>query len=142
MLQTLLAERFKLKAHTDAKALRGFALVEAKGGSKMTPTKSSVFGVRPDPTGRHISGGMTISVLAGLLSEDLQRPVVDETGLSGSFAVKLDYLPDASDRRDTSMSPSLAGALQEQLGLKLEPRNKIEVKVMVVEHVERQPTQN
>lgn len=144
MLQALLKERFKFQAHTDVKTLRGFALVVAKGGSKMSSTKSSAFAIHPDQTGRHILGGMTISILAGLLSEDLQRPVADETGLSGDFAVKLDYMPDTqvgSDRSDIRLSPPLNGALQEQLGLALEPRNN-EYKFLVVEHIERVPTQN
>jgi uncharacterized protein (TIGR03435 family) len=84
--------------------------------------------------------GITMSLLAGVLSQlpDVDRLVLDRTGLAGGFDVNLEYQP----LRDASgdAGPSLFTALQEQLGLKLEStRGPIEV--LVVDHVEP-PTPN
>src|ERR1035438_6757936 len=72
MMKTLLAERFKLAAHTDTKELAGFALVVSKGGSKLIPAKSgNGFATPMDRAGKHLKGTLDIHTLVGLLSEQL-----------------------------------------------------------------------
>jgi uncharacterized protein (TIGR03435 family) len=69
--------------------------------------------------------------------------VVDRTGLQGVYKLKLEYTPDnaKSDGPDGAAGPSIYAALQEQLGLKLQTQ-KLPVEVIVVDHVERVPTEN
>ncbi len=147
MLQALLAERFKLEAHTNTKWLSGFMLVLGKDGSKLTPVRTGgPFQTPIDRTGRHTSGTMTMVILAGLLSADLQRPVLDKTGLEGLYKVKLDYAMDSplgtgTGANDAVPAPSLSTALQDQAGLKIEP-TKVQVKILVIDHIEKVPTEN
>ena len=91
--------------------------------------------------------------LASSLSYFAGRPVVDMTGLTGAYDFTLDFLPDASwamkgsfaekeaNRTDAPEGPSIFTAVQEQLGLKLEPR-KAPVEVLVVDRVDRTPKEN
>ena len=76
--------------------------------------------------------------LAGMLQQPAGRPVMDKTGLTGSYDIKLDFSPDPST--DDSL-PSIFTALQDTLGLKLEPQ-KIPVEVLVIDTVNRTPTEN
>jgi uncharacterized protein (TIGR03435 family) len=66
------------------------------------------------------------------------RPVIDKTGLEGRYAYFLQYgqLGNSPDQ-----APDIFGAVQEQLGLRLEPA-KAPVQVLVVDHIERTPTEN
>ena len=109
------------------------------GGSKMKQTS-------PDTTGgnaNYASGKVTahqisIASLAANLSFAVGRVVVNKTGLDGGYDFTLDYAPDGADPSDTR--PSIFTALEEQLGLKLEPARG-PVDVIVVDHIER-PTEN
>ncbi len=139
MLQTMLAERFALKAHRETNDLPIYVLTVAKGGSKMKQTA-------PDTTGgnaNYASGKVTahqisIESLAANLSFAVGRVVVNKTGLEGGYDFTLDYAPDGADPSDTR--PSIFTAIEEQLGLKLEPARG-PVDVIVVDHIER-PTAN
>ena len=81
---------------------------------------------------------------AALLSAETDRPVQDETGIQGEYDVSLDWTPDIvgpQPGRETVETPSPTGpsiytAVQEQLGLKLEPRNA-PLEYLVIEHVEK-----
>src|SRR5262249_49734474 len=104
--------------------------------------------------GQMTGGAMPLSQLAASLSNFVQRVVVDRTGIAGSFDLDLKYTLDsmtmanvlgpakasaiaaASPADAPSDAPSLFGALQEQLGLKLESSRGL-VDVLVVEHVEK-----
>jgi len=81
---------------------------------------------------------------AAYLSTQLDRPVVDETGLDGVFAVKLDFAPDSllarPEHRD-DLAPSLPDALLQQLGLKLESRRR-QIQTVVIDQIEKVPTAN
>ncbi len=70
----------------------------------------------------------------------LGRPVVNSTGLLGTFDFTLDWTPDDT-AVDGAAGPSLFTAIQEQLGLKLEPSKSL-VEVLVIDHVERVPLEN
>ena len=85
-----------------------------------------------------IDGGLTT-----LIRGSVDRPIVDRTGLTGLFDIDLEFMPSSARERgnvDLDAAPSLFTALQEQLGLKLEPRRE-SLNVLVIEHVEM-PTPN
>jgi len=136
MVQALLAERFGLVAHEEKRDLPVYALVVDKRGSKLEEAKG---GAKFDG-GRSqiVDQGATVAVLADQLARVVGRPVVDQTGLPGRFDVKLQWAADdrpaaASDAGDGG--PSIFTAVQEQLGLKLEP-TKAPVPVLVIDHVQ------
>jgi len=136
-LQCLLEERFHLQVHRETRELLVYDLVVAKGGSKLKE-------VPVDPAfklkllrGRIVANGGTTALLASLMENQLSRPVTDKTGLSGHYAIDLQF---ALDTVPDDPRPSLFTALQEQLGLKLEAR-KGPSEVLVIDHVEK-PSEN
>ena len=83
-----------------------------------------------------ITQRMSMATLANILTFDLRRPVMDETGLNGDFAFTLEWtLGLGESDAGPSSQPSLFTAVQEQLGLKLESA-KGPVEVMVIDHAE------
>ena len=78
--------------------------------------------------------GSTLDFLPVLLTRELDRPVVDKTGLTGKYDFTLQFTPAASESTD-STAPSIFTAIQEQLGLKLEPQ-KAPMDVLVIDHIE------
>jgi len=218
MWQNLLKERFGLKLHHETKEMPMYALVVAKGGSKLKesdPTPAASLdsgpggpdglpaGAPPPPrmgkdgmpelpksmrrTGamgmmmmpgrmRMMGTAVTISRLVDILARQYDRPVVDQTGLTKTYDITLDFAPenmggpkgmpmpprvmdggggggmagpppgggggDGTVRApEGGEAPTLATALQEQLGLKLEPK-KGPVDLLVIDHVEKTPTEN
>jgi uncharacterized protein (TIGR03435 family) len=143
MLQALLAERFKLELHRESKELRVYALVVAKGGPRLQPA-SGVEGSFNFRSGHILGRALSMSELANRLAGPVFKlgiPVVDSTGLTGTFDFTLDWAPDDAPVENTAVRPSLFTAIQEQLGLKLEP-SKSAVSVWVVDHAERTPVKN
>ena len=183
MIQSLLAERFKLVLHRDKKEFPVYALVVAKTGPKLkeSPPDSSADsspgakgsvdinvttgrggGVIDMGNGSSIGYGrdrleakkVTLSALAGAVERLLDRPVVDMTGISGTYDFSLEYswdevrslvrstsggateLPPNPDAPGNSIFTSVAA-----FGLKLEPR-KAPIEVLVVDRIERTPTEN
>ena len=134
MLQGMLAGRFKLVVERVKKKIPVYALVIAKGGHKMKPVLNGDSGYGGGI--RRIDGrGATMATLAKLLSSRVtDRPVVDLTGLAGKFAFTLEWAPEPDD-------PSVYLAVQQQLGLKLDPR-RMATEVITVTHAERIPTEN
>ena len=134
MLQAMLAGRFKLAIERVKKNIPVYALVIAKGGPKMKPVLNGENGYGGGV--RRIDGrGATMATLAKLLSSRVtDRPVLDLTGLAGKFAFTLEWAPDPDD-------PSVYMAIQQQLGLKLDPR-RMAAEVITVTHAERIPTEN
>ncbi|MGB9456163.1 MAG: TIGR03435 family protein [Bryobacteraceae bacterium] len=154
MMQTLLAERFKLVIHRETRELPMYALVVAKNGLKVHLTEASG-SMNQNPfsmpgQGRLIGTRVSAAMLAKALSSQLSRSVEDQTGLQGVFDFTLEWEPDtqATDAdgvptgaAEARTGASLFTALQDQLGLKLEPR-KGQVEVLVIDHMERTPTEN
>jgi uncharacterized protein (TIGR03435 family) len=150
MLQTLLAERFKLVLHREQRPLAGYRLVLGKGGLKARPSEPDKGSAGHSSRGRIDAQGYSMSQLALKLSEILQKPVLDTTHVAGRFDLKLEWTPD--DMRAHSPSagqrtgavpetgPSIFTALQEQLGLKLES-DKIPADVLVIDSAEK-PEEN
>jgi len=172
MLQSLLEDRFKLKIHRATKVSSVYALVVDKGGSKI---KLSADQISPEVNGPSLPGAgpnrgairigagnlighaTTLSLFTTMLSQRMDRLVVDRTNLSGRFDLQLHWTPSLSEspfdpggnRIATEIidmsgktlapdpnGPSIFTAVQEQLGLKLESA-KAPVEVLVIDHVER-----
>ena len=82
----------------------------------------------------------TIAWLADQLSGQAQRPVVDETGLTGEYEFTLSWAPNPN-APDVESLPDLFTAVQQQLGLKLESK-KGPVEVVIVDRAEKMPSGN
>jgi uncharacterized protein (TIGR03435 family) len=142
MMRKVLAERFGLKLHHEQRQMPIFALTVAKGGPKLTENTT-------DPNGHMDSNGgsgngwrssrfsnASMSDLALILNFHVDRPVVDQTGLKGRYDFQLKWLTDDNHAADPGAPPVLFTAIQEQLGLKLEPV-KAPADVLVIDKVER-----
>jgi uncharacterized protein (TIGR03435 family) len=166
MMQSLLADRFKLKINTRTRDAPVYALTVAKNGPKLTPAKEPTdLEKQRTPT---LTGGSRGELKAGAVSMELfadwlsgrpetgGRVVTNETGLNGHYDFTLTWTPDdghnaqlsgagasqgpAISPTPVSAAPSFLTALQEQLGLKLKSR-RARVEVVVIDHVE-QPSPN
>ena len=145
MLRTLLEERFHLKVHSEQRIVPGYALVVAKGGSKLQPNK-----VAPKDGGSIIavSGfkfqNVSPEYLARLIGWAVNKPVADKTGLQCTFDVDLKFRPATGPYIDDPRFehlPAIFDAVQEQLGLKLIPA-KVPGDYLVIDHVDEIPTEN
>jgi uncharacterized protein (TIGR03435 family) len=143
MMQTLLAERFKVMTHREQKEMSYFALEPAKGGAKMQAVKEVPDGFRGKNFGGQIDNIMPMPKLAYLLSRfETERPIIDRTGLDGMYEVKLSWtLRQVQNANPDATGISLFTALEEQLGLRLEAQ-KGPVDVLVVDSAEKIPTEN
>jgi len=149
MAQNLMAERFKLALHRETRQLPIYTLTVAKNGPRVQPVDIAQGRTSTD-AGRLEAKGITIQKLTDLLARMAGTPVVDATGLKGAFDFVLEWAPDETLRLPAapgdggaggSGGPSIFTALEEQLGLKL-TGGKGPVEVLVVDHVEKVPTQN
>lgn len=163
MLRALLEDRFQLKLHRELKESSVYALTVAKSGVKMKlATSGDTYANGPKypngrpagadtltPTAKGLVGqGVQMEKLALMLSKiALGREVVDKTGLTGRYDFTLRFSPTEAMRPvingqmqaltpDEEALPSVFTAVQEQLGLRLEPE-KGQVEGLVVDHVER-----
>jgi len=155
MFQQLLADRFQLKVHRETRELPVYALVVTKKGAKLQPAKDTT-GNTGTSSNSHGSGvqftatGQTVEQLAQSLTSsaahDLGREVIDKTGIEGKYDVSLNWTRDTGaasaspDGNAQDLGPSIFTAIQEQLGLKLEP-GKGPVQVLVIDHAEM-PSEN
>jgi uncharacterized protein (TIGR03435 family) len=135
----LLVERFQLKVHTESRNLAAYALVVSNNGSKLQPA-TGAGGPQNTKLGQLVMPKMSMAQLAQILEFDLDRPVIDRTGLAGDFAVHLEWTRErdrtaAGDAPLDQSRPSIFSAVQEQLGLKLESV-KAPVDVLVIDRVE------
>jgi uncharacterized protein (TIGR03435 family) len=150
MMQTLLGDRFALAFHRQDKEMAGMALLLGKDGSKMKAAAEpgeSVFENVPRSPIIHMRQ-MTMHEFAALLSEPMQKPVVDLTGLPGAYDFTLDatkyVAPEPApgqprEREDETYM--VLRALQEQLGLRVEAR-KLTINMLIVDKLEKTPTAN
>jgi bla regulator protein blaR1 len=172
-LRALLTDRFRLKIRRDTKEMQAYALTPAKGGPKLKESKVEEPTPVPDgskapqrPRGPMIRIGrgqitgqsITLDFLVRLLAQQVGRPVVDKTGLAGTYDLTLEWTPEPVQGAGPGIAPpgepqrsdnpapadssgtSIFVAVQEQLGLKLESQ-KTPVEVIVIESVEK-PSEN
>lgn len=149
MIQSMLVDRFRLRAHRIEKEMPAYILLPGKRGSKLheasapdqTPPENPIrmVGVR-----RLRARQATIAQLVSVLTRNVLRtPIVDKTGLAGVYDFDLQWGPEnASPSVDSSVEtaaspwPPLPAAIQEQLGLKLVPQ-KAPVSVLVIDSAEK-----
>jgi uncharacterized protein (TIGR03435 family) len=172
MLQSLLEDRFKLKLHRETKESHVYALVVGRDGPKIRLSSDQISpdvngpappgagpnrGVIRIGVGNLVGNAVTLSWFASMLSQRMDRLVVDKTNLRGRFDIRLQWAPNAGEnpfdqggnRLQSSIidmngvtltpdpsGPSIFSAIQEQLGLKLESA-KAPVEVLVIDHVEK-----
>ncbi len=155
LLQQALTERFQLKTHTEVRDGPVYALVVAKSGTKFHPTPPNPPREYVTAEGQHVQLGLTATnqMIAGHavpLSDlvhalrsaaNLDRVVIDRTGLTGTYDFALNWKPDtASATTDNGAPgndlPTLFTAMQEQLGLKLLP-TKGPVETLVIDRIEK-----
>jgi uncharacterized protein (TIGR03435 family) len=146
MVQSLLADRFKLKVRRETREDRVYALVVAKDGPKFLHT---TFALPPPPCPAEmycLQGYISMGLLADRLSAGLTDfPVIDQTGLKGGYYINLQW-PLKPSVAGTHIAPQVASkasmfaALPQQLGLELEPTQG-PVEVLVIDHIER-PAEN
>jgi uncharacterized protein (TIGR03435 family) len=139
MYRKLLAERFGLAAHMEKKEMAVYALRVGKGGvMNLAKSKGDPNG-EPDQNGG--PRGMTFAncsmgEFSLMLQFMMDRPVVDETGIAGRYDFAMSWTPQDTETTDANAPPGIFTAIQEQLGLKLEPA-KAPTDVLVVDKVER-----
>jgi uncharacterized protein (TIGR03435 family) len=152
LIRDALVERLGLKFHYDQRELSVYALTLTKGGPKMTLTAQ-----KPSDPGNFLFRGLGKLMVTNSTMKDfchgmqeavMDKPVVDQTGLTDRYDFNLNWTPDESqfvamgakvpppNLDDPNSPPSLYTALQEQLGLKLEA-TKAKADVMVIDHIEK-----
>lgn len=145
MLQVALADRFRLQVHHVQKDFPVYNLAVAKGGPKLTPSAPGAkFNTSASARGRFgvylAATKMSIPRLVELeLNTYAARPVFDKTGLTGDYDFTLDFVGEnipLGQEDPTADVPPLADALQQQLGLKLEP-STASFDTVVIDHAER-----
>ncbi|HEV2576556.1 MAG TPA: TIGR03435 family protein [Acidobacteriaceae bacterium] len=159
MLQAVLVDRFHIRTHIQTKTLPVYDLIVAKNGPKLkqsapatpqnadeTPSNRKRGSITVNNLAGNNSGmtavAMPVSMLAANLAYQVERTVIDKTGLTGIYDVSLKWHSsnDLTDDGSHTQFPDLFTALQEQLGLKLES-SKGPVQTLVIDHVEM-PTAN
>jgi uncharacterized protein (TIGR03435 family) len=168
MLQALLEERFRLKVHRETRQASVYALTVNKQGPHLHPTSAgscaSAPSNSPDANGRHPCGsyqvvmgrgpngrkadswGMSIDQFVTMLPMcGVDRPVVNRTGIAGMFDFHLEFATGGvaelhGDGLTEPIAPSIAVALEEQLGLKMAPAIG-PLEFLVIDHAQR-PAEN
>lgn len=138
MEQQLLVERFHLKIHWTTGERNVYVLTEAKGGAKLKTTASDPnHGTLSFSSGKINGKAVPLVFFASILEMPADRKIVDKTGLTGSYDMDLHFSSSnlgATSNTDSN-DPDLFTALQEQLGLKLQPA-KMTIPILVVDHID------
>lgn len=141
--RVLLEERFGLKTHQEQREMSVYSLIVAKGGPKLHPTESTA----PLPQmswnqTRVICKKVSMERFAKvLLASNMNRYVIDNTGLTGEYDFRMDFRPDEPAHKEGELAtaptgPNFTQALEEQLGLKLVTA-KGPVPFLAIDHAER-----
>lgn len=169
MLQNLLAERFELRQHRETKTLPVYLLTVAKNGPKLESTETlpvykddeeskaasqkkaseALAAMRAARQRGELTYGRsfhlpnaTVSKFIQSLAPNVDRPIKDKTQIEGAHSFTLKWTPEGQlPAGDGPRGPSIYAALEEQLGLKLQPA-KEEIELLVVDHAAKTPTAN
>lgn len=141
MLRNLLTQRLHLAVHSEHRIVPGYALVVAKGGSKMKPNSGAPF-LGMDAGFELRFQNTAVATLTGAIEHQLKQPVVDKTGLGGTYDFHLIFTrPDVPTDVPHPDYGLIFTALQDQLGLRLTPQ-KVPVDYLIIDHVDRVPSEN
>jgi len=145
MIRKLLADRFQLKFHPEKRDLSAYAIQVAKGGPKLKPPANP--DAQPNQDAKSHGAEVTVNVTSASIPDFimgmqffLDRPLVDQTGLTGHYDFSVRYTYNDAYSTDPNAPPGIATAFQEQLGLKLQAI-KAHANVFVIDHIE-QPSPN
>jgi uncharacterized protein (TIGR03435 family) len=157
MIQNLLMERFKMAVHHEAKEADGYALVAAKNGpaAKLKERASPVadkdypkipagvyqgYSVKPDKSAaRVVARQSSMAQIAKIFGGPAGGvDVIDKTGLTGTYDITLYFNPGGTIEDPTG---NFKATVERELGLRLE-KAKVQTDVVVVDHIERVPTEN
>jgi uncharacterized protein (TIGR03435 family) len=168
MLQSLLAERFKLATRRGTKEMSVYALLVGNGGAKLKPTQAKLddrtplaMGTDGKPRAPVSFGGTTSGItinapssslltFVGVTSRFTARPIVDMTGIDGLYDFTLTFVPEVSAGMPGGLRDNPAGASDpaptlseavKQYGLRIEPR-KASIEMLIVTRIEKTPTEN
>jgi uncharacterized protein (TIGR03435 family) len=146
MLRKLLADRLALKTHIESRNMPVYALTLAKGGPKFQEsTADGQFSLERSNSFVLTAHHARMRDLAQGISSEGGRVVVDETGLSGRYEIRMDLSPyiqkAAEGGGQLDVNSIMFTGLQEILGLKLEPK-KADIDILVIDHAEKVPTEN
>ncbi len=147
MLQTLLAERFKLAVRRETKEQSVLVMTLGKNGHKLQ--ENSVEGSPSFTTGRlTLTGnGATLAQMTEFISREIGVLVVDKTGLTGRYNYKLDINAFVTEEMRRAGGPPIEApfivsqALREQLGFAVDSA-KVPVELVVIDRIEKEPTEN
>jgi uncharacterized protein (TIGR03435 family) len=145
MIIPLLADRFHLKAHLEPKTLPVYDLVVNRGGPKIKLSqeerKDSSWNMNWNNNDKVLTAkSASMADLATALADEVHRKVIDKTGLTGSTDITLKWSDDVAAEQGGPDVISIFTAIEEQLGLKLQP-SKGPVDTLVIDHVEM-PSEN
>lgn len=157
LMQALLADRFKLRLHREDKQLPVYSLIAAPKGPKLTPSALGVQSDEPsDPRGnwrlksargRAITLSCSQCTLGQLVefirgNDGMDRPIIDATGLTGTYPISLTYVPQYRMGGAAESNPEEADIFTavKDLGLRLQPQTS-SIEVLVIDHFEK-PSEN
>lgn len=139
MMQTLLADRFKLTFHRENKQTKGYELTAAKRGPRLQKSSEDAEPQIQNTATGFIATATTMGELAAFLAAPMQTPITDRTSLVDRYDFTLDFTPYLTESRQAmKLNPGMViiPALEEELGLKLDLR-KTDVQMFVIDHVEK-----
>jgi len=144
MMRTLLAERFKLKLHRETRTRETLTLEVAKHGPKLQPVPAA-YPSFTKGNGRVDATTLTMTEFAEIVSHELRRPLVDRTGLTGSYKFTLRWNEDRGKIADpidaaAELKFEMSTALTQQLGLELKSK-RVPTEMLVIDHAEK-PSEN
>ena len=140
MLQTTLADRFKLRFHHERKEVPGYSLVVAERGSKLKPISGDYVESLLLYQGKSTMGQFANSLGSFLLGG---TPVIDKTGLKGAYEYQFEPLSalwgawgGGPAQSPAETAENVSAALEQQLGLRLQPERAVSVEALVIDSVE------
>jgi uncharacterized protein (TIGR03435 family) len=149
MIRNLLADRFHLEFHRESRELPVYALLAGKNGPKLAEGTAGRGRTSSSP-GKIVVENALMRNFVESLTRWVDLPVVDMTGLKSTYSFTLEWTPDHAPSEhepggpavsEATAGPSIFTAIQEQLGLKLEPR-KAPMEVLVIDRADKVPTEN
>jgi uncharacterized protein (TIGR03435 family) len=139
MVRTLLAERFKLAAHTETREVRAWNMVleNNKLGPGIRRCETDCNGRGSIGSGTWVNQGASTSYIATVLAAHVNAPVADRSGLDERYAFDVSWtIPEAQRDAPGANAAAFVEAVREQLGFKLEP-SRATIDVLVIDSVER-----
>lgn len=145
MVKALAVDRFQIKVNVEMKETPVYRLVTLPGGARLKPNNPSAPGsrrvARVDGVQEWAEGTQTINSLLLMLTVNTDRPIVNSTGLTGTYVFAFQYVPnELLTAPNSPAGPSVFKALEDQLGLKLEAV-KMPLEYLTLERVEK-PSEN